>query len=154
VNSNTELDAMVGRQRGIALGHRRLHFGRASERVDDAAELDQQAVAGRLDDAALMIGDLRVDDFGAPPLEPAEGPFLVGLDQARIARHIGREDRCEPTFDARWPCRLHSASSIANDPIPSGAHRALSMRPGAARSSSAVPSSAVDFLSDTCYFNN
>ena len=60
-----------------------------------------------------MLGDLRVDDFGAERLEPAEGPFLVAFDQARVAGDIGREDRREPTFDASWPFRLHGASPVA-----------------------------------------
>jgi hypothetical protein len=75
-----------------------------------------------------MAGDLWVDDFGAQCLEPAEHALLVGFDQARIARHIGREDRREPTFDASFPCRLHSASSMAADPTRTAARRALSIR--------------------------
>jgi hypothetical protein len=46
-----------------------------------------------------MMGDLRIDDFGAERLEPAEGAFLVGFDQARIAGDIGREDRGKTTHD-------------------------------------------------------
>src|SRR5437870_13513205 len=89
----------------IAFGHCRLHLGRTTQGVDDADELDQEAVAGGLDYAAVMTGDLRVDHLGAERLEPAEGPFLIGFDQARVAGHIGREDRREPTFDARLPCQ-------------------------------------------------
>jgi len=37
-----------------------------------------------------MVGDLRIDHLGAERLEPAERPFLVSLDQARIAGDIGR----------------------------------------------------------------
>ena len=62
----------------------------------------------------------------AERLEPAERAFLVGSDQPRIAGHIGREDRREPTFDASWPCGLHGASSVADDPTPTSAWRALS----------------------------
>ncbi len=54
-----------GGSAALLLGHRRLHLGRATQRVDDAGELDQEAVAGGLDDATLMAGDLRVDDLGA-----------------------------------------------------------------------------------------
>src|SRR6266851_4585192 len=76
----------------------------------------------------VVVADSRIDDLGTQRLEPAEGALLVGLDQVRIAGDVGREDRREPTFDASWPCGLHGASSVANDPIPSGARRALSMR--------------------------
>jgi hypothetical protein len=36
--------------------------------------------------------------------QPAECPLLVGSDQARILRHISREDRPESAFDGSWPC--------------------------------------------------
>ena len=52
------------------LGHRRLPLDRAAHRVDDAGELDEQSVAGGLDDAAVMPGDRRVDQPGAQRLEP------------------------------------------------------------------------------------
>src|SRR6516225_1966023 len=126
VNADPKLDAPIRWQYGIALGHCRLHLSGRAERVDDAGELDQEAVAGGLDDAALMVGDLRIDDFGAQHPEPAQGPFLVGLDQARVAGDIGRDERREPTFDASWPCGLHGASSVADDPTRTGARRALS----------------------------
>jgi hypothetical protein len=47
-----------------------------------------------------MLGDTRIDQLGAKRPEPAEGAFLVGLDQARVASDVGREDRREPAFDA------------------------------------------------------
>ena len=62
-------------------------------------------------------------------LEPAERPFLIAFDQARIAGDVGREDCCAPTFDASLPCRLHGASSVAVDTTPCGNRRALSKNP-------------------------
>ena len=59
VDADAELDAPLGRDVGVALGHLALHLGGAAHRVDHAGELDQQAVAGRLDDAAAVLGDLR-----------------------------------------------------------------------------------------------
>ena len=109
---------------------RRLDFGRASQRIDDAGELDQQAVAGGLDDAAAVFGDFRIDQLGAQRLEPCERPFFVRTHQPRIAGHIGGEDRGEPTFDASWPGGLHRTSSVAYDPTRTSAWRALSMRAG------------------------
>src|SRR5438132_617163 len=45
-------------------------------RVDDAGEFHQQPVAGGLDDAAVMLGDLRVDQLPANRFEAFEGTFL------------------------------------------------------------------------------
>jgi hypothetical protein len=61
VDSDTKIDAPVEWNLGIPLGHPDLYLGRTTQRVDDAAELDQQAVAGGLDDAAVMLGDLGID---------------------------------------------------------------------------------------------
>src|SRR6266436_6313669 len=153
VDADAELDALIRRQRGISFGHCGLHLGRAAHRIDDADKLDQHAVAGGLDDTAVMPGDPGINNLGAERLEAAEGAFFVGLDQPRIAGDIGREDRREPTFDANWPGGLHRTSSVANDPIPSGPGRALSMRAGAPRSSSAAAGSAVRLFTFRCFRN-
>jgi hypothetical protein len=58
-------------------------------RIDDARELSQQPVAGRLDDAAGMLADLRIDELAAMRLEEFVRAFLVRAHQARITRHIG-----------------------------------------------------------------
>ena len=100
---------------GVALGHRLLHLDRAAHRIDDAGELDQQAVAGGLDDAAVVLGDLRVDQLAAERFEPFERAFLVRPHQPRIARHIGGEDRGEAaglvhaSRNIRWRRRRRSA---------------------------------------------
>ena len=54
-----------GGDAGVALGHLALHLDRAAHRVDDAGELDEQPVAGGLDDAAAVLGDLGVDELAA-----------------------------------------------------------------------------------------
>ena len=59
MNADAELDALLGRHAGVALDHAVLHFDGAAHGVDDAAELDDAAVAGALDDAAVMHGDGR-----------------------------------------------------------------------------------------------
>jgi len=61
VDTDAKLDPALGRQRRVAIGERRLHLGRTAERIDDARKLDQQAVAGGLDDSAPVLGDLRID---------------------------------------------------------------------------------------------
>jgi hypothetical protein len=55
-----------------------LDFGRTSERIDDAGELGQEAVASRFDDAAAMFCNFRVSHLGAEDLKPRKRPFLVG----------------------------------------------------------------------------
>src|SRR5260221_250486 len=52
IDAHAHLDAPVDRNVGVALGHAALHFDRAAHRIDNAGKLDQDAVAGGLDDAA------------------------------------------------------------------------------------------------------
>jgi hypothetical protein len=53
------------------------------------AKLDQHAVAGGLDDAAPLLGDLRIYEFAAQRLQTFERAFLVRPHQPRIPRDIG-----------------------------------------------------------------
>ena len=76
-----------------------LHLDRAAHRIDDAGELDQQAVAGGLDDAAAMLGDLGIDERLSTGLEPGERAFLVGTHQPAITGDIGRQDGREASLD-------------------------------------------------------
>jgi len=72
-----------------------LDFAGAAHRVDDAGEFRQHAVAGGLDDPAVMLADLRLEQFDETGLEALMRAFLIGTHQAGIAHHIGGEDRGE-----------------------------------------------------------
>jgi hypothetical protein len=54
---------------GLAVDHPALHLCGAAYRVDDAGEFRQHAVAGGLDDPALVFPDLRIDQFTQMRLE-------------------------------------------------------------------------------------
>jgi hypothetical protein len=56
-------------------------------------EIRKQTVAGGLDDPAVVLADLWIDQLPAMCLEAFERAFFVRTHQARIARHIGGEDR-------------------------------------------------------------
>jgi hypothetical protein len=91
-SADAPFDTAVGPQRGIALGHPRLDGPGAAQSVYGADKLDQQAVAGGLDDATVMHLDSRVDHLDADRLQAGERALLVGADQPRIAGHIGGEN--------------------------------------------------------------
>ena len=95
MNTDAKFDALVGRDPCIALDHGVLDFDRAAHGVDHAAELDDAAVAGALDDAAMMHGDGRVDQVAAERPEPRQNPVLVRSGKSRIADHVGHQDRRE-----------------------------------------------------------
>jgi hypothetical protein len=56
-------DAMVRWLVHIAVLHRAPDLDRALDSFDHAREFDQEAIAGCLDDAALVLGDFRVDQL-------------------------------------------------------------------------------------------
>ena len=58
-------DALVFGRLGVALGHHFLDRDRAFDRGDDGGELDQEPVAGRLDDAAAFARHERSRRFAA-----------------------------------------------------------------------------------------
>ena len=60
------------------------------DRIDDAGEFHQHAVAGGLDDAAVVLGDAGVDQFAAVRFERRERADLVGAHQPAVADHIRR----------------------------------------------------------------
>ena len=64
-----------------------------AHRVDDAAKLDDAAIAGALDDPAVVRSDGRIDQIAAKGPKTREDPVLVGSGKPRIADHIGHQDR-------------------------------------------------------------
>ena len=95
MNADPKLDALVGRDPCVALDHGMLHFECAAHRVDDAAELDDAAVAGALDDASVMGGDGRVDQIAAEAAQARKCPVFVRAGKPRIADDVGHQDRRE-----------------------------------------------------------
>ena len=84
----------LGRHAGVALDHAVLHFDRAAHRVDHAAEFDDAAVAGALDDAAVMRGDGGIDQVAAQAPEAARACDPRRLPASRlVADDIRDQDR-------------------------------------------------------------
>jgi hypothetical protein len=77
IDADAQLDAAVRRDADVPLGHRLLDFDRAAHRIDDAGKLDQQTVAGGLDDTTVMLGDFRIEQLAAQRFEAFERAFLV-----------------------------------------------------------------------------
>jgi hypothetical protein len=63
VDANTKFDPLLRRHARIALGHATLDINGATHRINDAGELEQKSVAGGLDDATPVLGNLGVDQL-------------------------------------------------------------------------------------------
>src|SRR5206468_653320 len=84
IDADAELDTLAGNEVALAVEHAALDFGGAAHRVDDAGEFRQETVAGGLDDAALVLANLGLDEFAAMGAQARDRAFLVGADQPRI----------------------------------------------------------------------
>jgi len=72
---------------------------RSTDGLNDARELDQDAIAGGLDDTAFVLGNARIDQFAAVASKPSKSHSLVLAHQAAVADNIGGENRREPAID-------------------------------------------------------
>jgi hypothetical protein len=92
VDADPELHALLGREMVVARAQRRLDLGRAAHRVDRARELGEHRVAGRVEHAAAMLHEHRVEDL-AVAAEDAQRAFLVRLHHPAVADDVGHQDR-------------------------------------------------------------
>ena len=68
VYADAKCNTLVCRNAGIAFGHLALNVDRAAHGVDNTAKLDQQTIAGGLNDTAVIFGDLRIHERAPMPL--------------------------------------------------------------------------------------
>ena len=61
--------------------------------ADDAAELDDAAIAGTLDDAAVMHCDSRIDQVAAKGPEASKDSIFIRTRKPRVADDVGHQDR-------------------------------------------------------------
>jgi hypothetical protein len=89
VDADPELNAVIRRDCRVPLGDALLHLDRASNRINDAGELDEHAVTGVLDDPAAVSGDGWIDHLAEKRPEPFVRTLLINPHQTRVAGHIG-----------------------------------------------------------------
>ena len=65
IDADAKFDPASRRHGGIAVGHSALHLDGTAHRINHTGEFDEQAVAGRLDDATAVLGDLGIAQLSA-----------------------------------------------------------------------------------------
>jgi hypothetical protein len=103
VDSDPNLDALILGQSGVPPSHSALDVDGALDRVDDAPEFRQQAVAHEFEDAAVVGRYLRPDEFNAVILQALEGLRFVLLHQSAVADDISGKNGGELAFHERAP---------------------------------------------------
>ena len=119
MDADPKFDALVGCDLSVALDHRPLNFNGAVHCVDDAAELDDTAVASSLDDAPMVDRDGRIDQVAAKRPKSREDSDPRRHQQAANSRRR-RTPRSRPVFGSRP--RRYAATTVS----------AVSDRPGKA----------------------
>ena len=105
---------------GILAPQRQLHFDREADRVHNAGELHQRAVARELDDAAVILGSSGIEDIVAVPPKGRQSTLLVHAHQAGVAHHVKGKDRGQPTFHAQSPLKRRLAEGQSKIHVLSG----------------------------------
>jgi hypothetical protein len=95
MNTDAEFDPPFRRDTRIAFDNAVLHHDRASHRVDYAAELDDDPVAGALDDAPVMGRDGGVDQVASQRPQSRQPPLLVDAGEPAEADDVGDQDRSD-----------------------------------------------------------
>jgi hypothetical protein len=98
VDADPKLDALLWRDAGVPRCHLLLHFSSTAGCVHNAAELDQEAVAGGLNYASFVLRDLGVDQLAAQRPQPPYCADLMIAHQPAIPRDIGRKNCREPAL--------------------------------------------------------
>ena len=99
IDADAELDVPVLGNPGVALRHAALDFDRTARRIQNAAELDQKAVAHHLEDAPAMLGDGGIEELAAMLAKRAERALFIGLHEPAVADHVGRQDGRQPPLN-------------------------------------------------------
>jgi hypothetical protein len=100
IDADPQADPLVRGDCRFALLHAPLDTDGAVDRIHDAGELGEQAVAHALDEPAVLAGQQRLDQFGAAGEQTRERAPFIPLHQPRIAGHIRGEDRSKTTSRA------------------------------------------------------
>jgi hypothetical protein len=96
VDADAKLHAALSREVGVFGLEGLLDLERTQHGSDRAGELGQDAIAGRADNAAVIVGNEGVG-HRAGGSEGADGPDLVLAHEAAVAGDIGAEDSGELT---------------------------------------------------------
>jgi hypothetical protein len=98
VNADPKFNPLDLRHIDILFGHAALNFDSAAYGIHDAAELDESAVPGILDDAAAMISDFGIEERLSESFQLRQRAVFVDPYQAARARDIRQNSRQSPLY--------------------------------------------------------
>src|SRR5579872_1578994 len=109
MNANTKVDAQVAGCADVTLDHRLLDRNRASHRLNDASELDENSIAGALEHMSVLAGDGGIDEFRAQCPQSRERAILVCASHPAEANDVGSQDRGDLADLGHYTPHAHGA---------------------------------------------
>jgi hypothetical protein len=98
VNADTKFDPEFRRHVDVCFGNRALDVHRTARCIDRTGEFDQHAIAGVLDNATAVCGDLGIDERLPKGSQLLMGAFLVATHQPAVAGDIRRQHSRQSSF--------------------------------------------------------
>ena len=92
VEADPEGQPQVGRHGAIARSHATLDMNRARDRIDRTGELDEDAVSGRLDDPAGVLGHRGIDQLAPMRRQRRQRAVFVRAHEPAEARDVSHQD--------------------------------------------------------------
>src|SRR5262245_11569197 len=92
IDADAQHNVAVVAQIAVGGSHVVLQLDRALHSIDCTAKLDEDTVAGKLEDTPLMLGDQRLQYLLPPGLEPDQCASLILLHEAAVTDHIDSQD--------------------------------------------------------------
>ena len=88
-----------------------MHRNGTGDRFDNRRKLNEDAVAGGLNEAALVLGDCGIDQFTAQFPHPVQCASLILAHEPAVSHDIGRKNSGEPALDPIRRSSLHGGPS-------------------------------------------
>ena len=118
-----------GGKPSIALDHAILNLDGAADKIDNAAKLNDAAVAGALHHAAMMHGNGRRDQIAPERTQPRKRPLLVGSGKLAVSDDICCKNGCElPGLGHGSPLTTRQNSTVAGPRQVASPRRSLLQR--------------------------
>ena len=103
IDSNSNFDAFAFGHARIALDHAALESNRTFDSIDNAAEFRQQTVPHQLEDAPMVLLDLRLEQLLSASPHPVKSSRFVRLHMGRVTHNVGGKDGRKLAFH----CNFH-----------------------------------------------
>ena len=110
IDPDAKCNPLIASNTSIALAHLLLHLDSAASCIDDAMKLNEHPIASRLHDTAVMLFDLRIDQFAPMSLQACKRSLLVCTHEAAVPRNVRSED----SAILRFTCSRATGSSAGS----------------------------------------